>query len=140
VPPEAFGGTDAKGILLCGECNHKSGTKLDRQIQIKLETDDFLAGIPGAAVEGRYSIGPNPTFVATLRIPELNTIQIEGDGRRSNPREKEREIAYMDSLGEIPDLSGSISFKAGKPHLANIGLLRIAYLLLFRMFGYGGSA
>lgn len=137
VPPEAFGGKDAKGILLCGECNHNSGTKLDRQIQIKLETDDFLSAVPGAVVEGRYSIGPNPAFVATIRIPEQNTIQIEGDAKRSNPKEKDKEIEYITSLDGTQELAGKIYFSAGNRHLADIGLLRVAYLMAFRTFGYG---
>ena len=137
VPPQVFGGKDSKGILLCGECNHNSGTKLDRQIQIKLETDDFLSAVPGAAVEGRYSIGPNPTFVATIRIPEQNIIQIDGDAKRSNPKEKDQEIEYITSLDGSQELAGKFSFNAGNRHLADIGLLRIAYLMAFRTFGYG---
>jgi hypothetical protein len=137
VPPKTFGGKNSQGILLCGKCNHTSGSKLDKQIQTKLNAEDFLYGIPGSVVDGEYSIGPNISFAATLTVPEQGVIQIEGDGKRSDPKEKAKEAAFLETHDPQEGLTGRYSLSLGNSHLANIGLLRIAYLTAFKVFGYG---
>ncbi|NJO82746.1 MAG: HNH endonuclease [Blastochloris sp.] len=136
VPPEALGGGDRGRILLCGVCNHTSGTKLDRQIQIKLDVDDFKNMVPGSSVEGRYYVGLNAPSVATLSISDDGHLVIKGDLRRSNPALKAKELEYLSSASSLEQFSGGFSFSSGKIEFANVGLLRIAYLLAFRTFGY----
>lgn len=135
VPPQAVGGVDGKGILLCGDCNHTAGSQLDRQILNMLYTNEFLQRVPGASVSGTYRVGPAENLAGTFMFDD-HALQIQGDPKRSNPAEKAKEAEYIQSPDERARFSFGISFNAGRLDDADVGLLRIAFLMVFRVFGY----
>jgi hypothetical protein len=137
VPPDFAGGIRADTVLLCGKCNHTFGHQLDSQLQIMLDTNDFLEQIPGAAIEGKYAFGDVPQMVATIRVPDNNTMHIHPDPKRANPKHVEKQIEIFEHTTDPTDLTGRFSFSLGKRHLADVALLRIAYLIAFRVLGYG---
>src|SRR6266496_4496157 len=44
VPPQSLGGQDRDCTLTCADCNHTAGSRLDRQLGLKLQTDELLSG------------------------------------------------------------------------------------------------
>lgn len=137
VPPEALGGKNADAILLCKECNNKAGTQLDSQLQTMLNSRDFLEMIPGASAEGKYTFFNDVSVPATISIPEVGALNIDAQSKRSNPKNLARVNSFLDALDQYQSFSWQFSIKTGNTLSAEINLLRIAYLMAFRLFGYG---
>jgi hypothetical protein len=137
VPPDFAGGRKEDAVLLCGSCNHTLGAKVVGPLKNVLLADDFLAGIPGASVEGRYSMGDVPLMAAVIRAEEDSTIVVKAQPHRTNPIHTERQRVLLERAVESQELRGKLSFSLGKRPYADIALLNIAYLTAFRVFGYG---
>jgi hypothetical protein len=85
VPPESLGGKDADGVLLCGNCNHSLGSKVDRPLKQTMQAADFAAGSPGSSVNARLSLGKMSGIDVEIRNSEEGALKILIDGRRVNP-------------------------------------------------------
>ena len=132
--PQALGGRLL--TLTCKACNNQAGTRLDAHLLRKLEADDFLQGISmipkDAAVSmGEYRLKASVGFQGVEN--RLWTSQIIK--RASNPASQ---AAVMKALysGEAKSLKFHFNFGC-KILNARIALIRIAFLLMFRQFGYG---
>jgi len=137
IPSEKLGGRIEGAVLLCKDCNNKAGAKLDGPLKRVLDAADFTAAVPGSSVEGWYTLAPGTKMTATIRYDDGGTLQILGDPRRSNPRHRDIENAFLASLPDSDQLTWKMGGSLGKPRLADIALLRYGYLMLFRQFGYG---
>lgn len=137
VPPKLAGGkvSLATSTLTCKPCNNKAGATTDAQLKVKLQTDDVLDLVLGSSVDAQYSLGDTPLIAGTISIIGESHIQITGDPKRTNPKYIGQIAEYIDK--NIDKVRGKISINTGKTRMAEIALLKIAYLIFFRTFGYG---
>lgn len=140
VPPKSVGGKDDDWILLCGNCNHDIGSKMDSQLHHALNVADFMNKVPGASTEARFSLGEDAPLPTTLRWSEEGHLLIFSDPnpKRSHPRNIEKHNEYAEQIKEgTRKFGGDFTVTWGKPRYREVALLRIAYLMVFRVFGYG---
>jgi HNH endonuclease len=133
--PKAVGGR--LYTLTCKRCNNSLGAELDFHLANRLLADDFLAGISDRPMDGEVKIeGHRVRGSVSIRGGENPAFEVQVIKRATNPAELEGACQAMtNSEGGI---QGSFSFNLGyNPRLARIALIRSAYLLMFRHYGYG---
>jgi hypothetical protein len=140
VPPQALGGQDSQAVLVCGNCNHNLGTKLDARAKVHLATKDFIENVPGSSVEGHFAFGSLPKAVAEFRYDDIGSLRISRDSKRVNPVIGKQEQDYLQSLvGQLNvNTTAQMQFADADPQLVSVAWLRYAYLIFFRWFGYMG--
>ena len=140
VPAEALGGRDSEGVLLCGDCNHKLGNKLDASAKVHLSTRDFIDNVPGASKDGYLSFGSHSESVAEFHYDDAGRLIIKRNPQRVNPISGRQEADYLQSLVDksTVNITGLIRFNDAPPQFVNVAWLRYAYLIFFRQFGYLG--
>jgi hypothetical protein len=137
VPPATFGGKDSEGVLLCGACNHFFGSRVDAQLKNTLDAIGLTSGIPGAETDARLFVDGILGIDVTIKLAAQDAFQIMIDQKRVNPKRMVELNEKLDSMKIKDYFSGSIRIRGGKERPTKIGFLRIAYLLLFKLFGYG---
>lgn len=132
IIPGELGG-DTTRTLTCKRCNNVHGSKIDAQLIQMLRSRDAIEGLSNRPFPGRIEIGgiEFPTDIDwKASVGKMTTFEL----RQFNPVQHE---AMKDQLrdGSVKTIKVSLNF-GFIPERINIALLRIAYLTMFREFGY----
>jgi hypothetical protein len=140
IPPKALGGRDSQGVLTCGNCNSKSGDKVDAHAKIHLSTMDFVAGIPGASKDGQFALGSIPSSDAEFHYDDKGRLNIRRNPKRMNLALGRQESDFLQSMvgEENMNTPAQMKFTGANLQLVSVAWLRYAYLSFFRCFGYLG--
>jgi hypothetical protein len=133
IIPRELGGNINTRTLTCKCCNNVHGSKLDAHLIQMLRSRDSIEGLGNRSLHGRIKVGDItvPTDIDwKASVGRMSTFGL----RRFNPVQHE---AMKDQLtsGSVKTINVSLNFDF-IPGRANIALLRIAYLTMFREFGY----
>ncbi|HVS39373.1 MAG TPA: HNH endonuclease, partial [Gemmataceae bacterium] len=136
--PSALGGTYKTATLVCTACNNKAGSTLDCHITNRLQAEEFFQGISGRPRRSTIKMGEFKVRADwLLRHAERQETELRIDGKNSNPADVEGLKNEMKKAllnpGTTFNLGCEMRFSMWKTHVA---LLRMAYLLAFRAFGY----
>lgn len=132
IIPGSIGGNVT--TLTCRECNNQHGTDLDAHIAARFKAEDAFAGKTSKPLKGRVSIGHGEMAVDVHWGPD--SVVMRGVSRASSPA---RVIALESELNVASDGSEiHLNIPLGYRLLnSQLAILRMAYLLMFRQFGYG---
>jgi hypothetical protein len=134
VLPEAVGGKIK--TLTCRECNSRDGTKIDSHLVERFRFEDSVAGLSGEPVKARVRAEGADKDLAVdwyIRGDGEPHFVFSGVPKASHP---DAPADTMRALSERQVMM--VSFEGGYIELrSRIALLRSAYLMLFRYFGYG---
>ena len=136
-PPAAMGGKAGSGVLLCGPCNHRLGSELDAHLMRTLELGAFAQGVTGAEVRGKLTLTGLPPLEVTYSHLEADSLAVHVANKATNPAWLQPLYELFMSRTEVDALSGKISVRGGRRTRSSLALLRIGYLQLFQLFGYG---
>lgn len=130
VPQKALGGSPC--LLTCYTCNNFSGVKFDHHLVTALKQSDQKRFLPKTRtpVEVEYS---NHRVQGEVNVLEDGTLQMFHATKGNNPKLL---TPYIESVK--PNLAITVNFKqktADRKQLS-IALLKTAYLLAFRHYGY----
>lgn len=120
--------------LTCRRCNNRDGTKLDAHLIKWVRSEDILAGLTDEPLDIRFIVG-DTDIGADLYLSASGkpSIKVIGDRKRSNPKMQEASGRAF----EEGEKKFKVAVNLGYSTLnLNVALLRIAYLLMFRYFGY----
>jgi hypothetical protein len=121
--------------LTCKECNSKSGHQLDAHLIRRMRFEDIMAGQSDQPLRIRIKVGEGEfggdLFLSNDTDPN---IQIIGIKEISNPMLHELALDEFDAGQKNISIHGNLGYK--EIH-SRVAALRIAYLLMFRFFGYG---
>lgn len=133
VIPSSIGGRLT--TLTCCKCNSESGCRLEAHLVQRLRTEDIFAGKRQSSLTTRVTTGKGE-FGAEMRIfgEQNRTILIRAIESISSPRLHELAVEELESgLNEF-SIHGNLGYKETPSRVA---ALRMAYLMMFRYFGYG---
>jgi hypothetical protein len=121
--------------LTCKECNSESGHRLDAHLVQRMRVEDILAGKSDLPLRIRINVGKGE-FGGDLYLSndQHPNIQIIGLQDISNPKLHKLALNEFDTGLKVLSIHGSLGFKEIPSRVA---ALRVAYLLMFRYFGYG---
>jgi len=131
VPPGKLGGSVE--LLTCKICNNEQGSKLEKHLQEKLLTEDFLTGIPGASRPARFLVNQKWNTGGTIINTESGGFHMKAF--KSSSHEEHHERLFKKGDIDIRQIDFTI-FGQFKDKRAKIALLRIAYLILYCKFGF----
>lgn len=133
IIPSSLGGKILS--LTCAECNSKAGTQLDAHLVQRIRIEDILSGKSDKPLKARVKIG-NGEFGADIYLSENQdpNIRIVGIPSISSPELHALASLEIESGVKSFSLHGSLGYKDVPSRVA---VLRAAYLLMFRYFGYG---
>jgi len=120
--------------LTCRQCNNQHGTDLDAHIAARFKAEDAFAGRLDEPLKGKISITSGEMSVDVYWGQD--NVEMRGVAKASNPAKWMRLLSEMNvaSAGTEIHLNIPLGYKAINAQLA---ILRMAYLLMFRQFGYG---
>ena len=130
VVPYALGGRVT--TLTCRRCNNTAGTQLDRHLVQRVRIEGRSKPILADA-EFRGT-----KFRGEVHLPESasDSFRIFGFPKQSDPREINRFVSLLDE-GMWDGQELKLRLEGGYvPVRSAVALLRSAYLLMFRLFGY----
>ena len=130
IVPDALGGTVT--TLTCRRCNNTAGTQLDSHLVKRVRVEGRSKPIP-ADVEFRGT-----KFRGEVHLPESvsDSFGIYGVPKQSDPREINRFFSLLDNgIWDGQELKVRLEW-GYEPVRSAVALLRSAYLLMFRLFGY----
>ena len=127
-PPKVVGGKAT--ILTCKKCNSQNGAKLDDLVGKLLVAESFLLNDHDVSINSRIIVGGNP-IVANLK-KDNNRIYIT-PVKKSNP--KAYDFIFQERHLNSP-FSVKIDLTVPEWKEYSYGLLKIAYLKAFELFGY----
>lgn len=136
IIPEKMGGKNATTILTCKICNNSSGVLEGKFIESEV-TKNAMSGINGSSTRVEYSVEINEN---TIRLPF--TYRIDGDTHVLEGIKKQTNFKALEKLNEygiekIQEFNLTFNIENRRHGNPAIALLKIAYLMLFRVFGYG---
>jgi hypothetical protein len=137
--PECVGGTRETATLTCKKCNNTGGSLFDAHLATRFETEEFLQGMSSNSQRAWFEVGEGRTQAdLKLQAGDHPSIEICFCPHMSEaPGFKEAVRATKEAVGKPGvKMSFQLRFKY-LPRNARIGMLRIAYLMMFRHFGYG---
>lgn len=126
VPPRVLKGSSLV-VLTCKNCNNTAGRLLDNEIKKRRVVESLE---PDRPVRGRLTVG-DLTINAVFAVrPDGRKLEV--DSRYNKPGTTKTFIAAVEANG------GRMSFTAAGYHRRReaVGLLRVAYLATFAVFGY----
>ena len=130
IVPDALGGRVT--TLTCRRCNNTAGTQLDshlvRRVSVEGRSKPILADVEFRGTK----------FRGEVHLPESasDSFRIYGIPKRSDPREINRFFSLLDE-GIWDGQELQLHLEGGYvPVRSAVALLRSAYLLMFRLFGY----
>ena len=129
VPKALAGGVTT---LTCRKCNNTAGTKLDRHLVQRVRVEGRKKPILAGA---RFC---GTSFRVEVHLPESadNAIRVYGIRKQSHPREIDK-FGRLLSEGVWDGQELKLDLELGyEPVRSRAALLRSAYLLMFRVFGY----
>ena len=128
--PSALGGKVT--TLTCRRCNNTAGAQLDshlvRRVRVEGRSEPVLAGVQFRGTK----------FRGKVHLPESagDSLRIYGFPKQSDPREIDRFVSLLDE-GIWDGQELQLHLEAGYALVPSaVALLRSAYLLMFRLFGY----
>lgn len=120
--------------LTCQKCNNETGSALDSHLLKRIQFEENMA-ISGGPVRTKIRVGQgeqNTNMYLSLEDGKP-CIKLVGLPDQSNPRLQEKLIKEWQS-GTV-DMN--LDYKFGYDHIrSRVALLRSAYLMMFRQFGY----
>lgn len=152
IPPAKLGGNVR--ALTCKDCNSKAGHTLDINLLRKLTEIDFQSFLPNSEQKTTFNYNNN-NVNGKVKIDNDGSFIIDFHTERSNPRESEKFMGevfppqtFHSPLHKLmnPDFkepkykSKDFEFKIiekSNTKIAEIALLRIAYLYAFSILGNG---
>lgn len=136
VPPENAGGN--KLVLLCKECNSKTGSTIDSQLIAKKRAHELFEPGPNKFIEFRSG---SVSINAFLDVKDPKNIGLRVDERHNAPDSNESFKKFVEELRENSDgMEFTIATtKRTNYHKrkAELGFLKFSFLYAFAMFGYG---
>ncbi len=132
IIPESLGGKWT--TLTCKECNSKQGAKLESHLKRRLESEDVLSGKSDLPIRSKIQIGDGEFAADVYLSSETPNVQIVGLPHLSNPNLHLKAIKGLESGLLDIKMAGSLGYKELPSRVA---VLRIAYLMMFSIFGYG---
>jgi len=135
APPSSIGG---RGIALtCRACNSRSGSQLDAELLHRHNTRQLARGgtavyenvettQEGTLARGRLAIGPEG-----LRFDPIE--------RQNHPERLQEHLEVSSRWAQTPLAGREITMRIpirGNPRLADLSLIRAAFLVAFATFGY----
>ncbi len=135
IIPAALGGKLT--TITCKACNSMAGHSLDAHLVQRLKTEDILAGKDNTALNVRIKVGKGEFGADAYLDPEHNpNIRLVANSSISDPTLFKLAIQELESSqGQVQfSMSGNFGYRELSSRVA---VLRCAYLLMFRTFGYG---
>jgi hypothetical protein len=122
--------------LTCKQCNNTGGTNLDAHLVRRLEADDFLSGLGESLMDANLTIeGHRVRGSVLIRGGGKPSIETHVIHKATNPAKLKaaNEVLASGKVG----VEGTFSFNLRyNPRRARVALMRSAFLLMFRQFGY----
>lgn len=134
--PSAVGGTDAMATLVCTGCNNRDGRLIDAHISERLEVEAFAEGYserPRKAVLAVRNLRASVDWTFRGGDSPASDLRIVAKATREGTPERMKEVM---TPGAVPRLDLSFPLRYD-PRIAHVAMLRMAYLVAFRKFGYG---
>lgn len=132
IIPSAIGGKLT--TLTCSKCNNTQGSKLEADLVKRLRVEDIFAGKSDLPLRGQVSAGNGKATADIYFSDERPNINIVAIPEHSNPAQfSNLNRRFTEGLKEF-SISGVLGFNAQRSAVA---LIRSAYLMMFRYFGYG---
>ncbi len=127
ILPESLGGSLT--TLTCKECNNRQGSQLDASLVQRVRVEQGEYPINGRVFIGEGEFGADTYFPNDENAP----IKIVGIPKQSNPKSVETSEIALRSGPENISLRLNFDYN---PTASLVALLRVAYLMMFRCFGY----
>jgi hypothetical protein len=131
----AVGGTDATATLVCTDCNNRDGQNLDVHLANRLETEAFLEGRSNKPQKSTLTVGG---YVASINWgmrtgerPKIDLRIVKKATRRGNPERIKKELSTK--LSHKLKVRFKVCYDQ---RVSQVAMLRMAFLLTFRKFGY----
>ncbi len=123
-------------LLTCSACNNTGGSTVDNHLHRRADFKAFMTGKLKETFRGRMTVGGHTVTVSVNR--EERGLHMRVQGKSSDPKEIEA-IEKMAVDGNQPD---GFVLNLNNHHSADlkrsrVSILKSAYLLMFRDFGYG---
>jgi hypothetical protein len=134
-----MGGTNVTATLVCTECNNWGGSSLDVHLKNRLEAEDFFQGISDKPQRSWIKVGDFKARADwSFRHGERPECDLQMHRKNTNPAEVEGIQRAFQKCRETADgMSFKLTVELGfNPWRSHVGLLRMAFLLAFRQFGY----
>lgn len=134
IIPSSMGGR--LETLTCKNCNNQSGANLEGHLKRQVEMDDIFKGNRREPVRVKVAVGEGEQTADVYLFDEDGSfsLQILGKPELSNPTQLAKVIEALENNPREFDLQFNLGYKELPAKVAKI---RIAYLLMFRQFGYG---
>ncbi len=131
VPPKSTNGRAS--TLTCRGCNNLAGTLLDSHVSKQLELESQFSGKNSKPIKVLLNFREHGQITAFLTAHNGN-FRIVTAPKKSNPKAIERLEAH---LSDPPDnVAFDVVMRAWNTSRADIGKMRIAYLIAFSRLGY----
>lgn len=134
--PKSAGGKIV--TLTCRACNNSHGALFDSHLKNMLLAQDAVEGI-GGTVDGTMSIeGHSYRCEVGLGRQGEKSFQFMPIMRASNPTERDAAFAIVEARRKSgASFAGKVTLRFRyNPFRSNLVLMKAAYLLMFRQFGY----
>lgn len=137
VPPKKLGGRVF--TLTCKKCNNSGGRGIDIHLINALKEMDFNSFSPNAGAPVKFRVEDGEVN-GRVDIDASGRVILRSDTKSSNPKHSEKLENLVESkrhsIEGIPFEFVLTNQKADK-RIAEVALLRVAYLMAFGTFGYG---
>lgn len=130
IPPARMGGQGK--VLTCKTCNNLTGSKIDVALYHKLNFVDVFTDIMSSSLDVEFQFGNSSKMRGKWIVGEDGAIKIIGDKQRNNPKILE-EFNHINTLDTV---TMHVRIPKNYTRFPEIALLKIAYLQMFRYFGY----
>ncbi len=132
VPPSSLGGRPI--ILTCKNCNNKlGGSKLESQLSWDLGIEPFMGGIPNSEINANYEI--NKRIKTRGKLVYLDKRKFWFKFHSSSNPYLNQELEELKNHWQGSTIK--VNFQAPNKRIVSLALLRIAYLKMCSLFGYG---
>lgn len=136
--PESLGGTLATSTLLCTHCNNTSGSFYDAQYAKQFFAEEFFQGTSDRSMPGQIEVqGAIMRGDWKFSNAERPRVEFLIRHERNHPNHLPEAKAKMKRMHSEAD--GAMTFTFPWPFhqwRARVALLRMAFLMMFRQFGY----
>jgi len=135
VIPEELGGRII--TLTCKKCNNTHGTTLDSHLIQMIRSNNALAGVGCRTIRSRMHLGGRPRSMDLSMNAATNTLEIKM--RRGHPADPSHDRQFFRDNPGTQDNPITIRLQGTYGYIpcrADLALLRIGYLAMFKNFGY----
>lgn len=132
APPQSISDECIK-TLTCKKCNSEQGSKIDSHLPVNLNMRAFSKLTVGTKLKSNFTINDSVKVQGTIGIGSNKVFNLDFSKETSNPSEYER-LEEILNAGESPKVDFSV--RGEKRGMANLSLIRAAYLMAFSELGY----